>query len=397
MRVTPKTVLIFATGNLLGIARFPKSLHEAGFKVAALCPPECFISKTRYVSQVQTLRAYRPSLFLFDSLAKDLAKAIADTAPNLVIPGDERAIYCLHQIVRLADKGQLAGFPEAALAVIKFSLCDPRFYEATNNKNTTQGIARTLGIRVPEQFEISNETDALEAAAKLGYPLVLKKGIGEAGLGVRICQSETELLSCLKLPLFREPSPTKQMIRRLLGREVSWVPNNEALALQRYVAGHGAVHCIAALEGKILGGYTTVKDCIYPKLTGQATRIRFINQPEIADAIAKFVAHTRYTGFGDFDFIIDEKTSLPYFLECNPRPSALFHLGASIGIDLAQAMLGGLSKQIYAPAPSVDESKVIVLFPQEWRRDPQSPHLASKLHDVPWDDPLLVKAYLQSA
>jgi hypothetical protein len=37
----------------------------------------------------------------------------------------------------------------------------------------------------------------------------------------------------------------------------------------------------------------------------------------------------------------------------------------------------------------------VALFPQEWVRDQQSPHLAAGvLHDVPWDEPDLVEAYL---
>jgi hypothetical protein len=39
-------------------------------------------------------------------------------------------------------------------------------------------------------------------------------------------------------------------------------------------------------------------------------------------------------------------------------------------------------------------SSEIALFPQEWLRDPKSPHLASAYHDVPWDDPALLHALI---
>jgi hypothetical protein len=38
----------------------------------------------------------------------------------------------------------------------------------------------------------------------------------------------------------------------------------------------------------------------------------------------------------------------------------------------------------------------VALFPQEWVRNPSSPHFADSLHDVPWDDPDLVEAYVLS-
>lgn len=379
----------------MGIARFPKTLHEAGFKVSLLCSPESFISKTRYAKQKRFLRKYKPSITLFNSLARDLSETIEAFEPVLVIPGDERSVYCLHKIVRSAEAGQLKFIASKTLEMIRRSLCNPKFYEATNNKNVTQHVAKSLGIRVPEQFVVCNPESAIYAANKLGYPLVLKKGIGEAGLGVRVCPTEEQLLDSLKLPLFKHPTPYKRLIRKALGREISWVPNNEALALQQYVSGTPAVHCVAAIKGKVLAGYTAIKECIHPHPTGQATRIRFINQPEIADGVDKFIAHTSYTGFGDFEFLVEENTSLPYFLECNPRPSTMFHLGKRIGVDLGQAMFAGLSNQAYSPTPSIDEQQEIVLFPQEWRRNPQSSYLSSELHDVPWDDPLLLQAYLQ--
>lgn len=378
----------------MGIARFPKTLHEAGFKVNLLCSPESFISKTRYVEHKRFLRKYKPSITLFHSLARDLSAAIEEFEPSLVIPGDERSIYCLHKIVRSAEAGRLKFISGQTLAVIKHSLCDPQFYEATNNKNTTQAVAQSLGIRVPQQFVVSNSEEAILAARQLSYPLVLKKGIGEAGLGVKVCHTEAQLLDYLKLPLFKSPSSYKQVLRRVLGRESSWVPNNEALALQQFVVGTPAIHCAAAFQGKVLESYTVTKEGIHPQPTGQATRIRFIEQPEIASAIASFISHVNYTGFADFDFLIETNTAQPYFLECNPRPSAIFHLGKMIGADLGRAMFAGLSNQSYSSSLKMDGQE-IVLFPQEWQRDPQSSYLSSKLHDVPWDDPLLLQAYLQ--
>ncbi len=377
----------------MGIARFPKALYEAGFKVGLLCAPDSFISKTRYVEQKRFLREYKPSITLFNSLAKDLSKAIEEFAPKLVLPGDERAVYCLHQITRLAEKGQLKFISSETLAVIKFSLCDPTFYTATNNKNDAQALAKSLGISVPKQFVICHQEEAIAAANQLNYPVVLKKGVGEAGLGVKICQTKEQLLDCLNLPLFRQPSRYKQILRKLLGREISWIPNNSAMALQQYIVGTPSIHCVAALKGKILASWTVIKEGV--NATGQATRIRFVERPEMAAAVAKFVAHIGYTGFADFDFLIDAITDMPYFIECNPRPSPIFHLGKTIGIDLAQAMFAGLANQRYAALPRLNEHQPIALFPQEWLRDPHSAYLKSPFHDIPWDDPLLLRAYLQ--
>jgi hypothetical protein len=40
----------------------------------------------------------------------------------------------------------------------------------------------------------------------------------------------------------------------------------------------------------------------------------------------------------------------------------------------------------------VTESDTIALFPQEWMRDPASEYLTSGYHDVPWEEPELIRA-----
>jgi len=41
-----------------------------------------------------------------------------------------------------------------------------------------------------------------------------------------------------------------------------------------------------------------------------------------------------------------------------------------------------------------DYPETVALFPNEWLRDPHSRYLTHGHHDVPWDDPALLKAYV---
>jgi hypothetical protein len=40
------------------------------------------------------------------------------------------------------------------------------------------------------------------------------------------------------------------------------------------------------------------------------------------------------------------------------------------------------------------EEGLIVRFPEEWLRDPDSPYLREYVVDVPWDEPELIEAFL---
>ncbi len=43
-----------------------------------------------------------------------------------------------------------------------------------------------------------------------------------------------------------------------------------------------------------------------------------------------------------------------------------------------------------APGGALDAVQAVALFPGELARNPASQHLATALHDVPWDDPPLL-------
>jgi hypothetical protein len=56
------------------------------------------------------------------------------------------------------------------------------------------------------------------------------------------------------------------------------------------------------------------------------------------------------------------------------------------------AALAGKAEQLTPKiAEKVTEKDTIALFPQEWIRDPQSPALQSAYHDVPWQEPALIR------
>jgi hypothetical protein len=65
-------------------------------------------------------------------------------------------------------------------------------------------------------------------------------------------------------------------------------------------------------------------------------------------------------------------------------------LGA--GRDLPAALYSGISGEPLRAAKKVTENDIITLFPQEWMRDPASPFLTSGYHDVPWEEPELLRA-----
>ncbi len=82
----------------------------------------------------------------------------------------------------------------------------------------------------------------------------------------------------------------------------------------------------------------------------------------------------------------------------NSRATQIPHLALGPGHDLPAAAFAAVTGLPVRPRPAVTNEDTIALFPQEWNRDPASPLIRSgAYHDVPWESPPLVRAFIQPA
>jgi hypothetical protein len=100
------------------------------------------------------------------------------------------------------------------------------------------------------------------------------------------------------------------------------------------------------------------------------------------------------SGFVSFDFIAGED-GRAWLLECNPRPTQMLHLGPLVGVEPARALAAAMRHEPISTVEKPVRDLSVAMFPQEWRRDPDSARLRDTYHDVPWDDPALVAAMLR--
>jgi hypothetical protein len=113
----------------------------------------------------------------------------------------------------------------------------------------------------------------------------------------------------------------------------------------------------------------------------------------MSDATAGMVRHLGLSGFVGFDFMLEAATGRAYLIEMNGRPTQICHLA----LDADSDMIGALAARFPSGAlrrtiPNIDR-RTVALFPQESWRDPDSVHLISAFHDVPWQAPEFVAAY----
>lgn len=366
------------------------SLDHVGFTVDAVCPPGHPLQKTAVAHQIYTYHGLAP--------LHSVASAITASDPDLIIPADDLAAMHLHAIYQQeVDLGRKSGLISM---VIERSLGAPSSFPLLYDRTRFLEIAREEGIRVPKSEALSDVDQAREWAPRTTFPAVLKLNGSSGGVGVKIVRTRTEAERAFRA-LHAPPLLARALKRALLDGDYTLVwpsllRKRASVNAQGYVAGRDATSTIACWNGKLLASlHFEVLNKTSP--TGHATVLRLVDNREMSIAAEKTVSRLNLSGLIGLDFVLEEQTGNPYLIEINPRTTQVGHLALGPGRDLPAAVYASITGGVIRESPKVTENKTIVLFPQEWKRNPESPFLRSGYHDVPWEEPELVRACVLSA
>lgn len=380
-----KKILIIALNEKwVGISRLPSGLDRAGFSVYALCPQKSYLAKTRFLKKSIFYPTFTYSrskiIYLW------IIFAFVFLNPDFVIPGDEDAILALQ---RLSNGLAAIPFLKKISGIIRLSLPSKDYDELMLSKSNFQKKCVEWGIRTPENIVIENIQSALLASYLLSYPVVLKYDMGYGSSGVHICQSEFELIE--KMRYFKMTSLSKKIknfLKELLF--VSIFSGKNIISLQQYIQGvHGQVP-FCSNKGKVFAHNIMSSLKIHPTETGATTVSRGIENQELDCYLTSFVKKTNYTGFGSLEFIMEEKTGLPYVIELNPRPTPTCHISNQIITnDLCEYLFKGLN--FIKSETAIFKDYTLAMFPGEQKRDPHSTFLTNAYHDIPNNDLALLQ------
>ena len=129
--------------------------------------------------------------------------------------------------------------------------------------------------------------------------------------------------------------------------------------------------------------------------TGPSTVARIIHNQEMVEAARRIVRALNISGLIGFDFMIEAATGAAYLIEMNPRHTPICALRLGPGRDLPEALLAKIAGRPVRERPPRTERDIIVSFPETWMLDPTSNFLRSGFHDVPWEQPALVRRLIQ--
>ncbi|MCI2422646.1 acetyl-CoA carboxylase biotin carboxylase subunit [Saccharopolyspora sp. K220] len=202
--------------------------------------------------------------------------------------------------------------------------------EQLGDKATARRMAEQAGVPVvPGSGPLTDLTAATEAAASIGFPLLVKASAGGGGRGIRPVRNAAELAEVL---------PTAQA-------EATAAFGDGTVYLERLVtnARHIEVQLLADEHGTVL--HALERDC-----SVQRRRQKLVEEapapglaPEtraaIADAAVRLARHVGYRNAGTAEFLLGEDGEF-YFIEMNTRIQVEHPITECItGLDLVAEQL----------------------------------------------------------
>jgi hypothetical protein len=379
-------VLIASTTWWAFPARIAMACAARGMQIAALCGRGHPLLKTAATRSHYTYGALAP--------LRALNNAIRSSGASIVVPCDERARAHLHLLhARTNDP--------SVRRLIENSLGDPQSFAILEDRTALIGCARDLGIAAPETLRVDTPQALLNAIDRLGLPAVIKVDGTWGGFGVCAVRTLSQAQEKFAL-LSRRLSFGRAAKRLLVDRDPyhlrPWLEHAAPrLCLQRYQPGRPANSVSACLDGEILGT-VSAESLVLQRPHGASSVVRIIDNQQMSKAATKLARHLKLCGVFGLDFLIDEHTGQAHLVEMNARATPLTHLAFGAGSDLIGAIghIAGIPAMTAMGDPvRVTDRDVIAYFPQAWHASPGSPWLSQGFHDVPWEDPALLKELLK--
>jgi len=185
----------------------------------------------------------------------------------------------------------------------------PAAIRALGDKTAARKLARELGVPVVPGTLEPVGSDAIEAARRLGYPLMIKAALGGGGKGMRLVREERELRSALTL--------ARSEARAAFG--------DGAVYLERYVAEprHIEIQVLADRHGRVI--HLGERECSiqrrHQKLVEEcpSPAVDPALRDRLGDAACRLARAAGYVNAGPVEFLVDQDRNF-YFLEMNTRP-----------------------------------------------------------------------------
>ena len=376
-------VLLATTGKLPSTARLAMELHDAGAHVSLVSPSNHPARALNSIRNWTIYRAWAPG--------RSLESAIRRLQPDIVIPCDEITVRDLQGIA--CDTAS-----RSVRQLIVRSTAPIRQFPTIVSRAALLSLASQLGVRVPKSQALPDIGALDQWMEHNAPPFVLKADGSWAGFGVRIVPDAVAARDAYAAMTGRASGRLALRESLLEGNYFGIRPwlrqERPSMSVQQFIDGWPANIGIACWQGEVLAS-VCAEAVATTSATGPSTVVRIIRNREMEEAARRVVGALGLSGMIGFDFVIEAATGDAHMIEMNPRNTPICAMRLGEGRDLAEALVARLAGRRQRERPARTDRDIVVFFPDTWQEDPSNLFLRTGYHDVPWEEPGLVRILMQ--
>ncbi len=208
----------------------------------------------------------------------------------------------------------------------------PELLDMMGDKTAARNVAQRIGVpTLPGTEEaIVDRDEAIKAARKIGFPLIIKAAFGGGGRGMRVVRKASELQGLL--------DEAQAEAGRAFG--------NSAVFLEKFVqrVKHIEVQILGDQHGNVL--HLHERDCSVQRRHQKVIEVApSFGLPEsvigeLCDGAVRLAKEIRYDNAGTVEFLYDLDTHKWYFIEMNPRVQVEHTVTEVVtGIDIVRSQI----------------------------------------------------------
>ncbi|KJZ77167.1 hypothetical protein HIM_03488 [Hirsutella minnesotensis 3608] len=210
---------------------------------------------------------------------------------------------------------------------------EPEHISTFGIKDRARNLAASIGVPTcPGSGILSSESEAAAAAAEIGYPVILKATAGGGGMGLQICETESDVrrsfVSVVSRgsTLFQNPDVFLE----------KYYPVSRHIEVQIFGDGQGGCVALGERECSIQRRHQKIIEESPSPFVEEHPALR----TRLFQASRLLGCTIRYASAGTVEYLVDDETGSFFFLEMNTRLQVEHGITEMrFGIDLVEVMI----------------------------------------------------------
>jgi predicted ATP-grasp superfamily ATP-dependent carboligase len=239
---------------------------------------------------------------------------------------------------------------EELKGLVNFLVPGAEAFSIAHDKSKTTAFCNSIGIQVPQTYEIADDSDLEHIANQVRFPVVIKAKSGTGvNFGLRYANNKEEF---------------RQKYYEIASQQSATDSTNYTPFVQEYIPGFIHDACTLTVNGEVTTILTQVRRVMYPIYGGVGAINYTTHDPKLTELAQKLLEALQWNGPAQIEFKYDPRDRTYKLIEINPKLWGTMALSIKAGVSFPRLIRDVLLGKKVTRQPYPANVQYIFLFPQ---------------------------------